>query len=86
LAHANAIVSDLFFAPAHIPRLRALWGAALLRERLAHRWTRFLSAMRETLTFESHSGREGVARAYDHVARGAVPGDVVTILIAPNRA
>ena len=84
LADANAMSSKLFFAPAHIPRLRALWGAALLRERLAQSWTQFLSVMRETLTFENHSGRAGISRAYDHVARGSLPGDVITILSAPN--
>ncbi len=73
-----------FFAPAHIPRLRALWGADALRERLQEGWARYLARARQTMTFCALSGRAAIADAYDQVARGAAPADVVTILTAPR--
>ena len=73
-----------FFAPAHIPRLRALWGAEALRERLQESWARYVARVRQTMTFRALSGRAAIADAYDQVARGAAPADVVTILTAPR--
>jgi hypothetical protein len=76
--------SAFFFAPAHIPRLRALWGAEALRERLATSWARYVARVRQTMTFRVLSGRSAIANAYDQVARGAAPADVVAILTAPR--
>ena len=75
-----------FFAPAHIPRLRALWGAEALRERLAASWASYVAKVRQAITFRTLSGRNAIADAYDQVVRGAAPSDVVTILTAPRLA
>lgn len=75
-----------FFAPAHIPRLRALWGAEALRERLAASWASYVAKVRQAMTFRTLSGRNEIADAYDQVVRGAAPSDVVTILTAPRLA
>jgi hypothetical protein len=78
--------TQFFFAPAHILRLREQCGAAQLRERLAESSQRFMRAVRDRLRFENLSGRAAIAGAYDRVARGAAPGEVVPILSALDLA
>ncbi len=73
-----------FFAPAHIPRLRALWGADALRERLQQAWARYVARVRQTMTFRVLSGRAAIAGAYADVVHGEAPADVVAILTAPR--
>ena len=73
-----------FFAPAHIPRLRALWGANALRERLQEAWAFYVARARRTMTFRVLSGRAAIAGAYAEVVRGDAPADVVAILTAPR--
>jgi hypothetical protein len=76
--------SAFFFAPDHMPRLRALWGADALRQRLQDGWTRYVARVRQTMTFRTLSGRAAIAHAYDQVACGAASAGVVTILAAPR--
>ena len=76
--------ADVFFAPAHIPRLKDAWGPATLRDRLAQSWASYLATVQERLTFESCAGRTAIARACERVAQGAAPADLVTILTAPG--
>jgi len=77
--------TEAFFAPAQILRLRERWGADRLRERLAESSARFMKAAKPWLKFQVHAGREGVAKAYDEVARGAAAPDVAAILTATDR-
>ena len=72
-----------FFAPEHLPRLQALWGASALRDRLAVSWTDYVATVAQTTTFRVLSGRTAIAAAYDQVVRGSATSDTVTILTAP---
>ncbi len=73
-----------FFAPAHVPRLRALWGGDALRERLEEAWALYVARVRQTMTFRVLSGRAAIASAYAQAVRGDAPADVVAILTGPG--
>jgi len=72
--------SELFFAPAHIPRLKAKWGAADLRARLAEGWLAFLAFAGDKLAFPVFAGRRQVDRVYGEVARGEGAAGAIPIL------
>jgi hypothetical protein len=72
--------AELFFAPSHIPRLKALWGAERLRRELAGRSAAFVAAASERLTFTSFVGRREIDRVYRESGRGEGAADVVPLL------
>lgn len=83
-ASGSADDTEVFFAPAHILRLREQWGAARLRERLAEGWAKFADAVEGRVAFQIYSGRASIARAYEEIARGGAPAKAIAILTKPD--
>ena len=64
--------ATLFFAPAHIKKRNAEWGADMLGQRLLLAWRDFIEKVRKAswLTVEHHSGEDAVRKAFAEVLAG----------------
>lgn len=76
---------QLFFAPDHVQRRLADWGAAGFEERLGSAWASFAESATSWLDVDLHLGPDAVASAYHDVLEGRLAPDraVVFSLEAP---
>lgn len=63
----------LFFAPDHVQRRTAEWGAAGFEERVGAAWARFTDSAESWLEIVVHRGPDAVVAAFDDVVEGRVP-------------
>ena len=75
--------SEFFFAPTHIRKRVAEWGAAGFDEKTSNFLTQTVAKSREWLKLNTMSGLEGLADVYPDVCAGRIPPDTGIIIEMP---
>ena len=65
--------SEMFFAPGHIQKRAADWGAGVFEGKAMKFWHDAATKSRSWLTFEHHAGMDALADVYQQVLAGRVP-------------
>lgn len=72
--------SEFFFAPSHIQRRVAEWGAASFDKKTSKFLTETVSKSREWLKFDTRSGLQGLENVYPDICAGQIPPDTAIII------